>query len=333
MKIIGTGLYAPGIPLEHEEIMELTGVSFDGEKISQKIGIERRHIAHLRNIDETTADFVEKAGRNALADACIKAEQIDLFIVATDTPEFISPPTATLLQGRLQGGETVSGSFDINGACSGFVSAFQTAARLADGAGKPFRIMIVGVYNMPAYFRPDDSFGYSIFADGAGAFIIEGGTDEGKDNYKGGVFRSDGTQWNYVGVYTGGTRNPMTHERLDKGEYGLQLIQNLPGGRNVELWPKVLEDIMRETGGEYDDVDHFLFTQINKSVIHKVMDVIEQPAEKAPCYMKNYGYTGSACLPIAFHEAVKAGQIKRGDDIVLVASGAGLVVSAARFRY
>ena len=90
---------------------------------------------------------------------------------------------------------------------------------------------------------------------------------------------------------------------------------------------------MFETGGTYADVDNFLFTQINKSVIHKVMAEIGQPSEKAPCYMTNYGYTGSACIPIAFHEAIKAGQIKRGNDIVFVASGAGLVVSAARFTY
>lgn len=91
MKIIGTGLYAPGEPLTHEEVMAKTGLTFDTEKLEEKLGMKKRHIARLRGLDETTADFAEKASRCALEDAGLKPDDLDLFIVATDTPEFISP--------------------------------------------------------------------------------------------------------------------------------------------------------------------------------------------------------------------------------------------------
>ncbi|MBI9103787.1 MAG: hypothetical protein JEY99_15330 [Spirochaetales bacterium] len=117
------------------------------------------------------------------------------------------------------------------------------------------------------------------------------------------------------------------------GDVGLQLLQNLPGNRNIELWPEVVESLLLETGSNVDAIDHYLFTQINKHVIEKVMGVLNQPLEKTTSVMDRYGYTGSACIPMAFHEAVKARRVKRGDEVVLVASGAGLGVSAAQFKY
>ncbi len=139
-KIVGTGLYAPGEPIDNEELMRLAGVEFDAAKLEEKIGIRTRHIARLRGIDETTADFAEKAARAALADAGVDADDVGLFIVATDTPEYVSPATAILLQGRLQGGEREAGAFDVGASCASFVTALDAAARMiVDRPGPPLR--------------------------------------------------------------------------------------------------------------------------------------------------------------------------------------------------
>jgi len=335
-RIIGTGLYAPGEPIDNEELQQLAGIEFDAERIEEKLGIKQRHIAHLRGIDETTADFAEAAARRAIKDAGVDPQEIDMFVVGTDTPEYISPATSMLIQGRIQGGQQFTGSWDLGASCSSFVAALDAVSRIVATDPGVNKACVVGVYNMPAYFRPGDEFGYSIFADGAASVVIEKSASEasGADSrYLGGQLLADGTQWDYVGVYAGGTRMPVTKERLDGGEYGLQLLQRLPGDRNVKLWPAVVERLLQKVQLDLSEVDHILFTQINRSVILEVMDILGLPHDKTTCSMDRYGYTGSACIPMAFQTALSEGRIKRGDRVVMVASGAGLAVSSAAFVY
>jgi 3-oxoacyl-[acyl-carrier-protein] synthase-3 len=340
IRIAGTGLYAPGEAIPNDELKKLAGIEFDAERIEEKLGIRERHIAHLRNIDETTADFAEAAARRAIEDAGLDPQEIDLFVVGTDTPEYISPATSMIIQGRIQGGQRFTGTWDLGASCSGFVAALDAVARLVATDPGINNAVVVGVYNMPAYFRPGDVFGYSIFADGAAAAVLqksESGTgtdgDSRSSRYLGGQLLADGTQWDYVGVYTGGTRKPATVERLESGEYGLQLLQRLPGDRNVKLWPEVVGKLLEKTKLAITDIDHIIFTQINRSVILEVMGILGLPEEKTTCIMDRFGYTGSACVPMAFHTAVTEGRINRGDTVVLVASGAGLSVASAAFVY
>ena len=347
-RIMGTGIYAPGQAIDNAELARLTGITFDAQRLESKLGIRARHIARLRGIPETTADFAEKAARAALADARVEARDVGLFVVATDTPEYISPATAIILQGRLQGGETDSGAFDVCASCASFVTALDTVARTMMTDRSLRHALVVGVYNMPAYVRPGDEFGWTIFADGAGAVLLgqvedgasagyvdgkSAGYVDGKSaGYVDGVLKADGTQWNYVGVYAGGTRKPVTHELLEAGTWGLELLQRLPGDRNVKLWPPLVHRLLGKAGWRLDQVDHLLFTQINRSVINQVMDVLGLPMEKTTCIMDRYGYTGSACVPMALHTAIREGRVKKGDAMVLVASGAGLAVGANLIR-
>lgn len=334
-KLAGTGMYAPGDPIDNETLKARTGIEFDSAKHEAKLGIRSRHIARLSGLDETTVDFAEKASRAAIADAGIGVADVGLFIVATDTPEYISPASAILLQGRLQGGETESRVFDVGASCASFVEALDMAARAIMTDKTLSHALVVGVYNMPAYVRQGDAFGWSIFADGAGAFLLsaaespamEAGTPSSR-GYIEGVFRADGTQWDYVGVYSGGTRQPVTKERLDSGEFGLQLLQRLPGDRNVKLWPPLVQRLLEKSGRAQGDISQFIFTQINRSVIEQVMGILGEPMEKTTTVMDRYGYTGSACVPMALHEARLSGRVTSGDLVILVASGAGLAVGA-----
>lgn len=332
IKITGTGIYAPGEPISNSELKNLANIDFDEERLEDKLGIKQRHIARLRNLDESTADFATKAAENALEDANIKADNVDLIIVGTDTPEYISPATSIIVQGRLQKKERWTSTFDVSASCASFAIAFDNAVRIMQTDETINTAVVVGVYNMPAFVRDDDPFGWSVFADGAGAVVIQK-TAESQTGYIAGQLLTDGTQWDYVGVYTGGTRQPYTRERLKNGEYGLQNLQKLPGDRNVRLWPMVVNRLLQKSGYALQDVDHFLFTQINQFVIKQVMEVLNQPLEKTSWIMDKYGYTGSGCIPMAFHHAVKENKIKRGDKVVFMASGAGLAVGANLFIY
>ncbi|MDR2126975.1 MAG: ketoacyl-ACP synthase III [Prevotellaceae bacterium] len=333
INILGTGLYAPGEAINNTELKQLANIEFDAKKTEEKIGIYQRHIAHLRGIAETTADFVTHAAKEAIKHAGITPDEAGLFIVATDTPEFITPATAIVVQGRIQQNEAWAMAFDISASCASFTMAFDTAASILNSNPHIKYAVVTGVYNMPAFIRPDDAFGYSIFADGAAAFVLERTKEEQGSAYIGSQMLTDGTQWDYIGIYAGGAKNPVTHELIDENKHGLLSLQPLPGDRNVRLWPIIIKKILEKYECSLNEIDHYIFTQINRSVIVKVMDAIGQPLEKAHFIMNKYGYTGSACLPMTFHEGIQNGVIRRGDKILFVASGAGLSVGSNLFIY
>jgi 3-oxoacyl-[acyl-carrier-protein] synthase-3 len=331
-KIVGTGMYVPGAPINNQELKDLTAVEFDSAKMEGKLGIYQRHMAGLRGINETTADFATKAAEQAIKDAGIQADLVGLIIVGTDTPEFITPATSILVQGRLQQSEKWTSTFDVSASCASFTIAFDNAVRIMKTDPTIKYGCVIGVYNMPAFIREGDHFSLPIFADGAGAVIIEN-QSEGASDYINSQLLTDGTQWDYIGIYAGGSRNPVTAEKIKEGTIGLQSLQPMPGDRNVRLWPMVVDRLLNKSDLQLNEIDHFIFTQINKSVILKVMDALKLPYEKTTCIMDKYAYTGSACVPIAFHHAVKEGKIKRGDRVIFVASGAGLAVGSNVFTY
>jgi 3-oxoacyl-[acyl-carrier-protein] synthase III len=332
-KIIGTGMYAPGPPIDNDQLEKLAGIEFNKEKIASKIGIKQRHIARLSGVDESGSDFATKAALAAIKNAEIDPLQVNLFIVGSDTPDYISPGTSVLVQGRIQNKEMDTGAFDINASCASFVSAFDAASRMMASDATLQYAVIIGLYNMPAFIRPGDQFSYPIFADGAGAIVLKRTDDDDPSGYLTGQLMADGTQWDYVGVYAGGTKRQLTHEMLDKGEYGLQSLKPLPGDRNIRLWPPLVYRLLDKAGLKVSDIDHFIFTQINHWVITEVMKVLGEPMEKTTTIMDRYGYTGSGCVPMALHEAITTGKIKRGNKVLFVASGAGLAVGSNVFVY
>ena len=333
IKIIGTGIYVPGPPIDNDEVKKLTGVEFDSEKIRTKIGISKRHIAHLKNINETSADFATYSCMNAIKSAQLDPKAINLFVVGSDTPEYISPATSILVQGRIQEGETFAGAFDISASCASFTKAFHTVSMLMKSDPAIEYAAVTGVYNMPAFIRPGDAFGYSIFADGAGTIILKRCDDDESSDYQTGQFMTDGTQWDYIGVYRGGTKNPAKNCALENDKWGLELLKRLPPDRNIRLWPVVANKLCEKAGIEIADIDHMIFTQINRSVIEEVVKILGRNMEDTTCVMDRYGYTGSACIPMAFHHAVLDKKIKRGNKIMLIASGSGFAVGGNIFTY
>ncbi|MDR1093997.1 MAG: ketoacyl-ACP synthase III [Clostridiales bacterium] len=322
--ITGVGMYVPDNLVTNADLAEEYGRPLK-PSLEAKVGIFQRYIA---GSDESTADLATKAGERAIADAGLKPEDIGLVIVATDTPEYITPATSFVVQGRLNA--VNAGAFDINASCSGFVSAMNAACRMVMTGGYG-HILVIGAYNMTKYADRSNYALFPIFADGAGAAVIS--RSEKGGGFVGSKLHADGTQFDLMGIYAGGTKYPMTRERFDRKEHMLQSLKPLPPDRNVQLWPPIIETLVKENGLRVKDIDFIFFTQINRWIIDTVMPILGLPMEKTICIMDRYGYTGSACIPMALRAALDGKRLKRGDNVVFIASGVGLGVASILYKW
>jgi len=321
-KIISSGRYVPKNLITNKDMEEILGTTLK-PSLESKLGIKQRYIT---DENESSADLATNAALDALEKGNVDPKTLDLVIVATDTPEYISPATSSIVQGRIKA--VNAGTFDINASCSGFVTAMDVASRMIMTGGYK-RVLVVGVYNMTKFVDKKDPGVFPIFADGGGAIILEASEEEG---FLSSELIADGTQWDLLGIYAGGTKKPITKERIENKEHLLQFLKPLPPDRNVKLWPPLIEKTLNKVDLNISDVDHFFFTQINKWVIEEVMKVLELPMDKTTCIMDRYGYTGSACIPMALDVALEEGRVKKGDKVAFVASGVGFNVACAIFK-
>lgn len=325
-RIKGTGSFVPERILTNDDLSRMLGEDIN-EFVSQVIGIRERHIC---SEDESTADLATEAGRRALEAARVRPEELDLIILATDTPEYMSPATSVVVQHRL--GAHRAGTFDVNCACAGFVTALDTASKfiIADSSYK--RVLVIGAYAMSKYLDWTEKKTATIFADGAGALVLEA-TEEGP-GYLASKLVADGSFHKHMGIYAGGTHMPVTEGILREGLWTkVRFAQKYPPEVNIEGWPRIIRDVLSKCGVEIEDVGLFLFTQVNLSTIKEVMKLMEIPFSRTHTIMGKWGYTGSACIPMVLDDAVHAGKLERGQIVVMCASGGGLNMACAAFRF
>jgi 3-oxoacyl-[acyl-carrier-protein] synthase III len=323
--ITGTGSYAPERVVTNAELSQILGENID-DFVSNMLGIkERRYCAP----DESTADLAEIAGRRALESAGITAEEVDLIIVATDTPEYISPATAPVVQARL--GAWHAAAFDVNSACAGFVTALDVAWKYLRADERYKKVLVIGAYAMSKFIDPKDKKTSTIFADGAGAVVVE---EADRPGILASELYADGRLASGMGVFAGGTAEPITEAVLLKGDRNrLRFVTKYPPEVNEEGWPRIARSVLRGISREEKDVKLWLWTQVNLSTIRMVMGTLGQPMEKAHTIMDKWGYTGSACLPMALDDAVSKGRLNEGDLVVLTGSGAGLAMGCVALQW
>jgi 3-oxoacyl-[acyl-carrier-protein] synthase-3 len=325
-KIIGTGIYVPERIVTNAELSRNLGEDID-EFVSTIVGIKERHIAAE---NESAADLAAAAAERALADAGVDATEIDLILVATDTPEYISPATSVVVQQRI--GATNAGTFDINCACAGFVTTLDTAFKYMIADDSYQNILVIGCYAMSKFIDWKDKKTSTLFADGAGAVVLRSVKDE--KHFLASKLVADGSYHSYMGIFAGGTHEPITAEVLAANNTNrLRFAQKYPPEVNIIGWPKIVNEVIAKAGLSLDDVDIFLWTQVNLSTIKIVMQEMEIPEHKTHTIMQKWGYTGSACIPMVLHDALEHGKIKRGDKIVFCASGGGLNMACLAMRY
>lgn len=329
--ITGTGLFAPGEPIPNRVFDERHGEPIDAFLRENRNILQR----HYMSDDQATSDLIVPAAKDALAEAGIGAEALDLIIVATDTPDYISPSTAAVLQYRL--GAVNAGFFDVNTACAGFVTALDVAWKYLRADGQYRHILVAGAYGMSRYLDQDDYRIATLFADGAGAVVLSAADALAEKPVSAGLLSSvlygDGSYHDYMGIYSGGTRMPATHASIDARDTLLRFAKKIPPETNPQHWPRLVRTVLERIGKRPQDVARYFFTQININSINQTLDLLGVPHERAHNVMDRYAYTGSACIPMAIADAADAHRLSPGDLVVLVGSGGGISMAALALEW
>ena len=323
--ITGTGSYVPERVLTNADLSAMLGTSIE-PFVSETLGIRERRVCAP---DESTADLAEGAARRALDDAGLAPGDVDLLIVATDTPEYVSPATSSVLHGRL--GTVRAGTFDVNSGCAGYVTALDVSWKYIRADERYRRVLVVGAYAMSKFLDYTDKKTATIFADGAGATVVELADAPG---VLASELFADGRLACGMGVFAGGTAEPITEAVLRDGERNrLRFVEKYPREVNEEGWPRIARSVLSRIGRDVSDVDLWLWTQVNLSTIRVVMSSLGAPMEKAHTVMGKWGYTGAACLPMALDDAARAGRLREGNLVLLTGSGAGLAMGTVALEW
>ncbi|MEL6967223.1 MAG: beta-ketoacyl-ACP synthase III [Pseudomonadota bacterium] len=318
--VIGSGAALPATAVPNAELAARVDTS--DEWIVQRTGIEQRYIA---GDDETTASLGEAAARNAMADAGLTVEDIDLIILATSTPNNTFPATAVNIQERL--GMSHGAAFDMQAVCSGFVYAVTTADMYIK-AGQAKRVLVIGSETFSRILDWEDRTTCVLFGDGAGALILEAQDGVGLSNDRGVLaskLRSNGSHQEKLYVDGGpSTTQTVGHLRMQ----GREVFKHA-----VAMITDVIEAAFDATGLSADDIDWFIPHQANKRIIDASAKKLKIPEEKVVMTVSKHGNTSAASIPLAIHEARQSGRLKEGDLVLLEAMGGGFTWGAVLLRW
>ena len=323
--ITGTGYYAPERVISNKYFNDLYNKDIDTFLKDSRNIKERR----WKREDQRTSDLILPAAQMALKNAGLTPNDLNLIIVATDTPDYLSPSTASVVQHKLQA--LNAGTFDVNTACAGFVTACDMASKYIKADAQFKHILVIGAYAMSPYLNFDDYKIASLFADGAGAAVISATTEE--TGFMTSTMYTDGQYHDYMGIYAGGTAATLSEDVLKNKTHLLAFPKRIPPETNGLHWPRLTKKVLEPLKATPDQVKLYLITQFNVQSIYETMDRLEIPRDRAHYIMDRYGYTGSASIAMALADAVEQKKLKKGDLVVMLGSGGGMSMVATTLRW
>ncbi len=314
-EIIGTGSYLPEKVLTNDDLSKMVDTS--DEWIYTRTGIKQRHIAAD---NEFTSDLAVRAIQNALNDAKISADDVDLLIVATITPDLVFPSTSCIVQKKL--GLKNAVAFDISAACSGFVYSLTIADSMIK-SGMYKNAVVVGAETLTRIMDWNDRTTCVLFGDGAGAAVLRA-----TDKETGILSYSIKTDGNYLDILkaTGGPSSTKTSGTiLMEGKEVFKLA--------VEKMPEISKDVVLKAGKTMTDIDCFIPHQANIRIIDAALKKLDIPENKVIKTIETHGNISSACIPLALDIANKNGQITKGQNVLLTAMGAGFTWGSVFIKF
>ncbi len=321
--IAGLGACVPDKVLTNADFEKFLDTS--DEWIVKRTGIKERHVV---SDGESTATLAAEASRRALDDAGMTADELEMIICATVSPEMPFPATACFVQNAL--GITDIPSFDIGAACSGYIYALAVGAQFIH-TGAYSNILVIGADTLSRFADYKDRGSCILFGDAAGATILQATSDPDK-GIQHTVLHSDGSRWDMLHVPGGGSRYPATHKTVDDRLHYVHMKGREVFRFAVEKMQWLMGEGMDKCGLRSEDVDLVVPHQVNIRVIKAAVAKFDFPMEKVALNIDKYGNTSAASIPLAMDQAYRAGRIGPGSVVILVSFGAGLTWAGAVIR-
>ncbi|WP_339305514.1 ketoacyl-ACP synthase III [Paenibacillus sp. FSL R5-0519] len=324
MTIRGIGMYVPESVLTNQGL-EAMDINANAGWIYHNLGIRERRIAHEH---EYTSDLGLKAARQAIEQAAIDVEDIDMIIMATFTPDRLIPHPSAIVKEKLGAGQAIC--LDLRAGCAGFSYGLMNAFYTFQAEEDISNILVIGADTYSKVTDWQDRAACSSVGDGAGAFVLQE-LDE-HDSYHSvflnGIMHHENMEdisYGTLPVHYGHISDGSVSVYTSNGRYLYeQLVRGIP---------RLVNRLLRKVKWNMGEVDLFIFPQTNSNLIRELAVALGIPQEKAYMTMEKYGYTSNACLPIAVAEAVNQGELKTGDRVVLVGAGAGTYYCATAIRW
>lgn len=321
--IVGMGSYLPEKNLTNHDLEKIVDTS--DKWIVERTGIEARRIA---DESEATSDLSTIAAERALEDANLKAEDIDLIILATITGDYVFPSTACIVQKNI--GAINAAAFDINAGCSGFIYGMTMAEGFIK-SGMYEKILVIGAETLSRVINWEDRNTCVLFGDGAGACIL----DRCEDGY--GILAShmgsDGTKGEVLMQEAGGSRLPASIETVEEKLHSIYMDGKEVFRFAVRVMDRATKHILEKAKLEVKDIDLLVPHQANTRIIDSASKKLKLEKEKIYVNLNKYGNTSAASVPIALDEAIKENRLKKGDNLLLVAFGAGLTWASMAIKW
>ncbi|NLD71630.1 MAG: ketoacyl-ACP synthase III [Chloroflexi bacterium] len=322
-EIVGWGMCAPRRVMTNDELAAMLDTS--DEWIRGRTGIARRHIV---SDGETTASMAIAAAQDALQVADADPREIDLVIVATSTPDHVFPSTACQVQDALAARH--AGAFDLNAACSGFVYALAMGHQ-AIASGEHQQVLVIGADALSSRLDWTDRGTCILFGDGAGAVLLR--ATDADAGVMATVLGADGSGGELLKIPAGGCAVPTTHESVTQGLHYLRMDGRLVYRFASGVLAEAAEQVAHKAGWEVSAIDRLIPHQANVRIIESAAKRLGLPMERFVVNLEEYGNTSAASVPIALCEAIEAGTIRPGDQLVMVGFGAGLTWAAAAVKW
>lgn len=317
--IIGTGKYVPERVLTNQDLEQM--VDTNDEWIVTRTGIRERRLAAA---EQASSDLAYEASLEALSNAGIRAEELDLIIVATITPDMAFPSTACILQEKL--GAKKAAAFDLSAACSGFIYGLANASNfIATGTYK--YALVVGAECLSKITDYTDRNTCVLFGDGAGAVVL-GAVPEGR-GFRSFELGADGSGGELLKVEGGGSRCPASPESLESKRHFIYMAGSEVFKFAVRIMGSAAEEALRKAGIDKAEIDLLVPHQANIRIIQSALQKLHLSEDKAMINLDKYGNVSAASIPLALAEAVESGRVKEGNKLLLVGFGGGLTWGAA----
>ncbi len=321
--ITGIGGYVPDYILTNEELSRMVDTS--DEWITTRVGIKERRI--LKEEGLGTSYMARKAAKQLMHKTGVDPDSIDALILSTTTPDYMFPSTSSIVLGKL--GLKNAHAFDISAACSGFLYAMDTATGLIQ-SGRYKKIMVISAEKMSAFTDYTDRQTCVLFGDGAGAVLVEATEEEGV-GFQDSFLRTDGKGLPFLHLKAGGSVSPASHFTVDHHlHYVYQEGRNVYRHAVTDMGDDVLE-ILKRNNLTAADVNWVAPHEANLRIIEAVAKRADLPLEKVLINIDRYGNTSSATIPLVLWD--NEAKLKKGDNIILTAFGAGFAHGAAYLKW